>query len=475
MNFRNLTSLCKASVARSSLRASCALGFLLAGSLALQAATPANTTATNSNALLQFLDGSSLHGNLAGIEAGKNLAWKHPAATDLLNFTATNLSSVRFESATFAAPEFRPTCRFYFRNGDEVIGNLISISNQTTRLESWIGGNLEAARASMESITFSTRGYKLLYEGPNGTNGWRTGRNPRSWEYRDGTFIANGADLLGRDFGLTTSSTIEFDLAWNSNFSLSITLYAQAIDRFDYSSSAYLLYLGPAAVNLQRVQAGAGASLLGQAQIPSMLRKSKTHFEIRCNKEDATISLFADGAFVQRWRDPSGFVAKGTGVVFFSQVEPKGMKISNIRVAEWDGRFEPDILANLPPTEDVVLLANHDRVMGQIKQITDGKMTMMVKTNSLDIPLARVTQIRFKQEKEEPLPNQPWQVRASFPGGESVMFQLEKWDAEKVSGNSKIFGDVAFKPETIRQLQFNITKKNPGTENEDELDWPEFE
>ena len=30
-----------------------------------------------------------------------------------------------------------------------------------------------------------------------------------------------------------------------------------------------------------------------------------------------TVSLFADGEFVQRWKDAAGFVAKGSGIVFF--------------------------------------------------------------------------------------------------------------------------------------------------------------
>ena len=50
--------------------------------------------------------------------------------------------------------------------------------------------------------------------------------------------------------------------------------------------------------------------MLGQAQIPEMLRRNKMHFEIRCNKEDATISLYADGRFalliVLQGRDAAG-------------------------------------------------------------------------------------------------------------------------------------------------------------------------
>jgi hypothetical protein len=437
-----------------------------------------NSPATPPEGLLQFIDGSVLHGRLESIQTDQGLTWNYRSAKQPLLFAPTNLATVRFEQAQSAASNFQPNCRFQFQNGDEVIGNLISLQKDTATLESWFGGKLEAPRDSLEAILFSAKAYKLIYEGPTGIEGWRMGRNQRSWEYRDGTFIANGADLLGRDFGLTGSSTLEFDLAWNGAFNLNITLYAQVIDRFDYSTSAYLIYLGTGAVSVQRVQAGAGAFMLGQSQVPSMLRKNKMHFEIRSNKDDATITLLADGQFIQRWRDASGFVAKGGGIVFYSQVEPRGLKLSNIRVAEWEGRFEPETLTNVPPTSDVVFLANKDRVIGEFQKIEEGKLTIKAKQTTLDIPLSRVTQIRFADSKSSASQTNPWDVRASFPGGETVGFELVKWDAEQVTGKSPVFGSVAFKPRTIRQLQFNPRRPTAAAAapaDDSDRDIPEFE
>lgn len=428
------------------------------------------------NALLQFHDGSMLHGHLQQIDPGRGLTWAHPAAPNPLLFLPTNISNIRFEQVQTAPPKFTPTCRFYMRNGDELVGNLISFQSDVAELETSFAGNLKTTGKNIEAVVFSAKGYRLLYEGPNGLDGWKIGRNPRSWEYRDGSFIANGADLLGRDFGLNSSSSLEFDLSWSGSFSLSITLYAQAIDRFDYSTSAYLVYLGTGAVSIQRVQAGAGASMLGQAQIPEMLRKNKMRFEIRCNKEDASISLYADGQLVQRWKDNLGFAPRGSGIVFFSQVEPRALRLSNIRVAEWEGRYEPDVNANVPSTNDVVFLANKDRVTGEFVGVAGDKISVKTRSGTLDIPMARVTQIRFAEQPESKTAEVPWEVRASFPGGESIGFQLEKWTAEQVVGKSDIFGPVQFKPETIRQLVFGaegLDSSQPDPRKEE--DFPEFE
>lgn len=426
--------------------------------------------------LLQFLDGSLLHGRLEAIQTNQGITWNYRAARQALIFLPTNIATIRFEQAEPAASNFQPNSRFHFQNGDEIIGNLIALEKDNATIESWFGGKLIASRSSIDAILFSAKGYKLLYEGPTGIDGWRMGRNPRSWEYKDGAFVANGADLLGRDFGLNGSSTLEFDLSWTGPFNLTITLYAQVIDRFDYSTSAYQIYLGTGLISVQRVQAGAGAFMLGQTQIPSMLRKNRAHFEIRCNKDDATISLFVDNQFIQRWRDSAGFVAKGGGIVFYSQVEPRALKLGNIRVAEWEGKFEPETLTNAPPNSDVVFLANRDRVVGEFQKVEDGKISIKTKQTNLDIPLSRVTQIRFAEKKNSEAPPRPWDVRASFPGGESVAFELVKWDLDGVTGKSPIFGAVNFKPRSIRQLQFNLARAS-AIDNGDtpEADFPDFE
>jgi hypothetical protein len=414
---------------------------------------------TRRGGILHLTDGSNLHGFLEGIEGTNKLVWEHPAAKVPLQFTLANMGTLRFEEAQATPRDFTPSARLQFKNGDELVGNLHSIKDDTIHFQSWFSNDMQAPLPALESILFSARGYNLLYEGPTGTNGWRIGRNPRSWEYKDGAFIANGADLLGRDFGIKDSSTLEFDLSWNGGFSLSITLYASVIDRFDYSSSAYLVYLGTGAISVQRVQAGAGAVMLGQNQIPDMYRKNKMHFEIRCNKEDATITLLADGKFVQRWKDnsPGGFVAKGGGIVFFSQVEARSLKISNIRVSEWDGRFEPESMTNLPPDLDVVFLANRDKVYGKVLALQESKATVEARQARLDIPLERVTQIRFAKAAAETNVF-PGEVRASFPGGESVVFAMEKWDGNEVTGTSRTFGPVRFNPTSIRELQFNLAR-----------------
>lgn len=440
---------------------------LLAGS--------SHAASTNRSGLLQLLDGSSLHGSLDSITAQTGLKWQYPAAQSPLQLRLTNIAAVRFEQAEAGHQPFESSSRFYFKNGDEILGNLNGIQDGQAAIDTWFGQGVQAPIASLSSISFSAKGYRLVYEGPNGLDDWKTGRNPRSWTYRDGAFIANGADLLGRDFGLSDSSSLEFDLAWNGAFSLSITLYAETIDRFDYSSSAYLVYLGLSTISVQRVQRGTGAVLLGQTQVPGMLQRNQMHFEIRCNKDDSTIALYADGEFVQKWKDNTGFVAKGSGIVFFSQSEPRALKLSNIRVAEWEGKFEPEMLTNAPPNMDVVFLANRDKVIGTVNTVADGKMNIDTRQGQLDIPLERITQVHFREQGASAETLAGGQVRAAFPGGESLGFNLESWQAGQVVGQSAIFGRVTFDTDRIRQLRFGAPANANSAQEKLDMQFPGFE
>ncbi len=422
-------------------------------------APPGATAAARSSEsdVIQFLDGASLHGRLRSVDTEHGVQWDHPAAKKPIKFRPTSLAWVKFENPQRVTAQFTPTCWFQFNNGDEIFGGLKSLDADKLALETWFGGNLEAPRQALQSITLFSKGYSILYEGPKGTDGWKLLRDAKGWQYRDGAFVASSVGILGRDLHLTGSSSVEFDLAWTGHFSLSFILYTEVFDRFDYSMNSYMFHLAPGYLSLQRVQAGAGVLSLGpQALIPDMTKKNKVRLQIRTNKEEATIGVWADGELVHRWKDPSGFVGRGTGIVYSSQLEGPSIKLSNFRVAEWDGSFEPRSPTNAPPNQDLVYLLNRDKVSGALKQIREGKLSVSTPQTSLDIPLERITQIFLNQPAAPVSVSKPWEIRVDVSGGGAVAFELEKWDEQKVTGTSVHFGRMSVNPKSIRQIQFNL-------------------
>lgn len=419
-----------------------------------------------------------MHGWLRSADGTNGVRWQHPAAKQLIAFRPTNIARIGFEQAQSISPPPPLSCWFRFRNGDELLGTLVSLDADTVGLETWFGGTLKAARQSVQSITFLPKSYAVAYEGPGGFDGWKLGRDPQAWQYRDGAFIATVGGTLGRDFKMTNSSSLQFDLAWTGPFDLILTLYTDVLDRLDYSVSSYLVNLGPGFVNVQRIQTGLGVIQLGQAQIPELLKRSEAHFELRTDRDEATLELFMDGALVQRWRDNRGFAGKGSGVVFFAQLEGSSLKLSNLRVCTWEGKTADNALSPSPAGEDYVYLVNRDKMTGSLRAFHDGKLSVATAQTALDIPLPRVTQIVLGSATTNSPVHNPRDIRAYFTGGGTLSFQLEQWEARQVSGNSANFGHVAFSAQPIRQLQFNLGRSarpgaGPGSTARDNEEWDE--
>lgn len=251
-------------------------------------------------------------------------------------------------------------------------------------------------------------------------------------------------------------------------------LYSEVVERFDYSATGYAIYFGPGYLNVQRMLPGSSPIVLGQASVPSMLRRNKTRFEIRVSKEEPAVAIYADGVLLQRWRDNAGFAGRGSGIVFANQIDGSSLRLSNLKVSEWNGKFEEEIPANPSATEDFVRLVNRDKVSGVLSGFRDGKILMAAAQTKLEIPMQRVTQIFFGARNTNRVARSPWEVRAFFSGGGSVSLQLEKWTRQQLAGSNPDFGQLVFDARSIRRLQFNLDRAKAGDElanPEDETKW----
>src|SRR6185369_9022534 len=105
-------------------------------------AAPADqpTTPTPSAAgseVLQFIDGSMLHGKLRSMSPTQGIGWEYPAAKELIEFKPANVAWIRFEKPKPVPSQDKPTCRLRFHNGDEVFAKLTSINEEHLELETW--------------------------------------------------------------------------------------------------------------------------------------------------------------------------------------------------------------------------------------------------------------------------------------------------------------------------------------------------
>ncbi len=333
------------------------------------------------------------------------------------------------------------------------------MNEESIDMETWFGGALRADRERVQSIAFLQNGYRVLYEGPNTLNEWVLGKSPNGWTYQDGVLSVADRGVIGREMGIKDSASLAFDLSWEGTFQLTVTMHAETLDRYDYSKGAYVFFLSPQFVSFQRIQPGAGVMTLGQVRLTNLVNRSKARFDLRTHRDKSTFALLADDEVIGTWKDSRGFVAKGQGVSFSSQVSRSTFSISRLLVTEWDGLFESDFEVDEEKESDGLLLINRDQPIGVVKDIQDGKLNFNLR-NRLDvkIPLERIKQIQLHQSEPRDETFEDEDVRVQISGGGSLSFALSKWTSSAIEGVSETFGPVSFDPDSIRQVELNLEK-----------------
>jgi hypothetical protein len=408
--------------------------------------------------VIEFLDGSMLHGQLRQMNTDNGLVWENPNAKNSIHFQPYHIDFIRFAHAD--TMKLAPTCHLQFANGDDVFGSITALDSDVLGLSTWFGGTITVPRSAIRGISFLSKNYTLLYEGPYDAGGWVFGiaNMPQSWSYHDGWFTSQGTGTLGRELSLTNSSTVEFDLAWSGSLELEAQLYTDALERMERNNGSCVLRFSSAQIVLDQARALGATHNFGGAPLPDLGGKNRMRVTIQCNQDEGTLAVYVNNALVKVWKDQAGFRAAGSGILFQQEGYAGGsIKLGNLRISQWQGSFDPDTTV-AATNSDSIHFVNHDRAAGKIAAIKDGKVTLVLGDATLNIPLQRVTQINFAAANAIAEAPNPWQVRAHFPGGGSLSFQLEKWDDQTISGKSPVFGLLAFGTRAVREMEFNLNR-----------------
>jgi hypothetical protein len=424
---------------------------------------------------LELLDGGALHGALVSLDAERGVRWRHPHAVEPMEFLPRVLAQVRLRPVVPPIDPARAKGWFRFVNQDEILGALVALDAAQIEIEPVFGGRLRAPRSQLNGLSFFAQGHTVLYDGPNSFAEWKTAAGQKAWSYRDGSLVARGPGIIGRDLKLPPRARVQFDLSWSGQLALLVFIYTDSFERVDYNANAYLIPIGSGYVGLQRIQRGGGVVQLGQAQVPGMLRKGTVSIELRADLEEGLVALLADGALVQQWRDAAGFQAQGRGIAFYSQLTDASVRISNLKASDWDGNLETQYAITNVLRQDLVRLINKDRVLGEIVSMSDGKISVRVDQLTLPIPQARVTEVVFAGHPIRPAAGAAGDVRVVFGSGGSLLLRLERWADGRVSGTSPVFGPLAFDTRWFRHVRFNLDQPWPergaslGPAGEDDL------
>jgi hypothetical protein len=419
---------------------------------------------------LAFKNGDLLYGSLQSITLEKGLELKRSDAPEPLQFQPEFLSEINLSQRSSAPTNEVNACTVQLTNGDQFDGQLVSYDGSKVVVDTWYAGTLTLANEVVAMILPINNSKRLIFEGPGELKDWTMGKvnanaagmEGGQWHLFNGALYANKSASIARDVKLPDISSFQFDMEWRGFFHIAVALYTQYLHPVSLATKEteptfggfYSLQVNPFSASLLPVRQMDPLRHMGQAPLQTLGQKTSAHFDIRVNKQKKTIALLVDGVMVRQWAETEDFAGTGTAIRFVHQGQG-AVKLTNIRVYEWDGTFDETATVSTNKTQDLARLRNGDRVMGDVKSITEGKMTVQSTGTSLSIPLTRVKQIEFVAAKPRASHFKPTTVRAYFAQGGRLTLDLESLQNGEIHGTSPSFGPGKFKLAAFNRLVFD--------------------
>ena len=281
-----------------------------------------------------------------------------------------------------------------------------------------------------------------------------------NWEFDGGALKSTGVgSLIGREFKWPHTSNLSFDFEWKNIPAMDIILCADKVREYN-AFNGYKLRLNRTYAYLYRNNSADGAifntSSLGSVPLrwPAIRAgvdgQRKVNFSILINQNKATISLLQDGRLVKTWRDPKGFAGRGGAIGFYPQ-GAESMRISNLRLREWNGHLPSGSgPGKKSGTQDLVQFTNDDSLSGKILVIKDAKLVVRTSFGEVPLPMGKISNIVFAERKIQPSASSIFILR----GVGRLTGKLLAWDEKGVKVDSPIFGEMILNPEVISSVQF---------------------
>ena len=113
--------------------------------------------------------------------------------------------------------------------------------------------------------------------------------------------------------------------------------------------------------------------------------------------------------------------------------------------------------------QDLLSLANGDRVTGQVKSIENGAVNVSSAVTPLTIPLERVNEIYLATQNTERARRLASDVLAFFHDGGQVTVGLDSLDDKHLTGHSENFGKASFDRHAFQNCNFTSTMTTGST------------
>ena len=422
---------------------------------------------------LNFVNNDRIHGLLVSALTGTGrLTWKHAAAQDYLVFDVASLAQIRLAPRLSAVPaEYDALVNL--TNGDMLPGSLVSMDDEILKINTWFAGMVNINRSMVMNIQPNISMADILFEGPNSLEEWTLsphgGRSPQ-WRYSDGAMYSMTQYPAGRIIeDLPDKYEVRFEAAWRTSHpQFSFIFNSEDVQR---NMDAYTLNVQGQSLSISRVTRNTGSRTVGTrvnyTGFGSDSGQRSAIFNLLVDKDTRSFTLLIDGVQAGQWTDPAEFAGPGNGIAFRSG-SSGDLKISNIRIAHWNGQVPGVAESGGDPGEhDVLSFVNNDKFSGRVISIADGTIKFETSYATLDIPLAQVSGVAMADERAERARRNREDVRAVFVEQGSLTLKLERIEDSALLGETENFGRISVPLGVVRTLEWNLYRGQQDDETDD--------
>jgi hypothetical protein len=310
----------------------------------------------------------------------------------------------------------------------------------------------------------------VSYEGPTDIKNWKMGSgsgSSKSWALKNGALYAlRSSQTIGRNIdNLGDMSSLQFKATWRGYPQFYFAFYTDNLQ--NYYGNCYMLQVSRSSVYLQRYSKRGNQRNLGNVNVQKFSDSDGSAvFRMLVDKKKKQFTLTIDGVMIKQWTDTATFAGMGKGILFRPQTQG-GLKISEIRVSEWDGKIPQAIGDGGKQTDDLIRFANNDKVSGTLGSIKNGVAKFKTAYATLDIPIERIGEIEMSSTNAERARRNKADVRARFSGtGGLITLRLTGLDDGMIQGVSENCGSVQVPVAAFDSIEFNIYKEKSSDQDD---------
>lgn len=409
---------------------------------------------TNGDDTLSFLAGDLFAGNLKSIKDNK-LTWIHPESENPLVFRTTNFDTINLSEAN---EDFKIKHRLTLSNGDVIPCQLLSLNEEEAHIKTWFAGEFKVIRPMIQSILFEKiNDSMLLATMPKKQKDFeKKWKRNGDWKLEDGKIVTKKSGYFSQSLAkadkLAVSFSIERQSAQSNN-----EVYICGDANKGRSGKGYHFQFSQNNVSVR-----VDNNHIGYFYFPNHETMNNFNVKIYIDKDEHKVIVLINDQAVQGRLSSFNQTPKGNGITFTSTTN-KELKVFNILAKKWDGNIEignkkeskKDVL-----NDDKVIFANSDSVSGELQFIKEGQASFKTDFATMDIPVDRMTEIKFSDDSLERARRNKTDSRGTIANGiGSMTFSLLDYSKGRFRASSENFGEIFISRKLFSELKFNIYRK----------------